>query len=110
MISAKYKLNVSLAFKDFKTFHRGKFLLVKAKENGLKRSRVGVVVSRKNSRLAVQRNWVERLIYRFFETNKRFLERFNPSSDFLVIILTTVSEIKDNEETLNNELNDVISI
>jgi len=110
MISARYKLNVSLASKDFRAFYRGRFFAIKKKENGLSNSRVGVIVSRKNSPLAVRRNEIERLVYRFFEENKPFLDVFSPPSDFLVIILTSYSEIKDNKEILIKELNNVISI
>jgi ribonuclease P protein component len=110
MISARYKLNISLASKDFKTFYRGKSLLLKARANDLPHSRIGVLVSKKNSPLAVKRNEMKRLIYRFFEENKIFLQNFNPPSDFLAIILTTASEIKDNKEILIKELKNVISI
>ena len=110
MISARYKLNVSLASKDFRAFYRSRFFAVKIKENGLPNSRVGVVVSRKNSPLAVKRNETEREIYRFFEKKRLFLDNFSPPSDFLVIILTSCSEIKDNKEILIKELNNVISI
>ena len=110
MISARYKLNISLANKDFKVFHRGKLLLIKAKANNLSHSRVGVTVSKKNSPLATERNGIKRLIYRFFEENKPFLEEFCPPSDFIVIILTTATYINDNKEILINELKNVISI
>jgi len=110
MISARYKLNISLALRDFKAFYKGKFFSVKRKENGLKVSRVGVVISKKFSRSAVKRNKIRRSIFRFFQENKTFLLRFNPPSDFLVIVLTTTSEIEDNKEILTKELKNVISI
>jgi ribonuclease P protein component len=110
MISARHKLNISLATKDFKVFYGGDSLLVKQKTNNRSYSRIGVVVSRKNSSLAVGRNEIKRLVYRFFEENKSFLEKFSPPSDFIVIILTTAPHINDNKESLIKELKNVISI
>jgi len=110
MISARHKLNISLASKDFKPLYRGRFLLVKAKENELPYSRVGVMVSRKNSLLAVRRNWLKRTVYGFFEGNKPFLDDKEPHLDYLIIFLTSYSEIKDYKKTLIQELNNVISI
>jgi ribonuclease P protein component len=110
MISARYKLNISLAPKDFKPFYKGKILLVKTRENGLKHSRIGVLVSRKNSTSAVGRNWLKRTVYGFFQDNRRFLDEKNPPTDFLAMFLTSYSEIKDNKEILIQELNNVISI
>lgn len=109
MINAGYKLNISLA-KDLKPFYKGRFLLIKRKENGLINSRIGVLVSKKNSKTAVQRIWIKRTIMGFFLKNRDFLDRFNPPSDFLALVLTTASDIKDNKEAFIKELKDVISI
>jgi ribonuclease P protein component len=110
MINAGYKFNISLAFRDFKPFYRGRFLLIKRKDNNLTNSRIGVLLSKKNSKKAVQRVWIKRTIFSFFKENKTFLDKYDPKSDFLIFILTTASDIKDNKEAFIKELKDVISI
>ena len=110
MINARYKLNIALASKDFKPYYKGGFFSVKSKKNSLSNSRVGVIVSKKNSKTAVGRNMIKRLVMNFFKENKDFLDNMEPSLDFLIIILTTASDIKDNKEAFTQELNNVISI
>lgn len=111
MIHAKYKLKItSVVLKDAKIFHRGKFLLTKIKQNNRLYSRVGVVLSRKTSSSAVVRNNIKRVIYRFFQENKVFLDNFNPPSDFLIIILAINLKLRDNKEDILRELKDAILI
>ncbi len=110
MISAKYKFNVSSAVKGGNIFYKGKFLLIKIKNNNLQHSRVGVSTSLKTSRYATKRNKLKRIIYCFFQENKGFLDNFNPPSDFLIIILAINLKIEDNKETFLQELKNVIFV
>lgn len=110
MIMPGYKLNISLAPKDFKPFYKGNFFSVKRRTNGLSHSRIGVIVSKKNSKTATGRNMIKRLVMNFFRENKNFLDKFNPPTDFLIVTLTTASDIKDNKEAFIQELKNVISL
>jgi len=82
MIESGYKLKITPALKDFKTFYKNNLFFIKIKDNNLLNSRVGVIVSQKNIRLATKRNIIKRIIYHFFQENKAFLKNFNPPSDF----------------------------
>lgn len=110
MISSGYKLKIIPSLRDFKVFYRDNFLFIKTKENGLLNSRVGVIVSQKNSRLATRRNAIKRLIYRFFQENRAFLDNFSPPSDFLVIVVVTAFNLKEHKDVLMQKLKNAISI
>jgi len=110
MISSGYKLKIMPSLRDFKVFYKDNFLFIKTKENGLLNSRVGVVVSQKNSRLATKRNAIKRLIYRFFQENRTFLDRFSPPSDFLVIIVVAAFNLKEHKDALMQNLKNAISV
>lgn len=110
MINARYKFNISLASNDFSTFYRGKFLLIKYKSNNLLYSRIGVLVSRKNSPLSNKRNQIKRLVYNFFKINNFFLNNYNPPADFLVIITMVISSSTYNKNEFMQELSNALSI
>jgi len=110
MIDSGYKLKITPELKDFKIFHKNNLFFIKIRNNNLLNSRVGVVVSQKNTRLATKRNIIKRLIYCFFQENKVFLDNFSPPSDFLVIIMSTSFNIKEYKNILIQKLNNAISI
>jgi len=110
MIESGYKFKITPTLKDFKIFHKNNLFFIKIKENNLLNSRVGVIVSQKNTRLATKRNLIKRLIYRFFQENKAFLNNFSPPSDFLVIIMSASFNIKEYKNILIQKLNNAISI
>ncbi len=110
MISSRYKFKITPALKDFKVFYRDNLFFIKIKENNLLNSRVGVIVSQKNTRLATGRNAIKRLVYRFFQANAVFLDSFIPPSDFLVIILTDSFNLIEKKRALIQKLNNAISI
>lgn len=110
MISPRYRLNVSLADRGFKSFFRGSFFALKIKPNSLDHSRIGVVLGKKYSKKAVSRNRLKRDIFRFFSENKAFLESYPQPSDIILIVLTTEANIKDNKESFTQELTNVLSL
>ncbi len=110
MITARYKFNVALALRGGSVFYKGRFVFIKYNNNNLLHSRVGVIISRKTLRLATARNEIKRIVYRFFQENKQFLDNFSPPSDFLIIILAINPKMRDNKEDFLQELKNVILI
>jgi ribonuclease P protein component len=110
MISARYRLNVSFTDRGFKPFFRGSFFALKKRLNGLDHSRIGVVLSKKYSKKATARNRIKRDIFRFFQENRQFLEKYPEPSDIVFILLTTENQMKDNKEAFTKELTNVLSL
>lgn len=87
-----------LAGPDFqRVFQRAKYkisdryLLILATPNGLQRPRLGLVIGKKNVRLAVQRNRVKRHIRESFRLNQHKL----PDIDAIVLARSQLDQLSD---------------
>jgi ribonuclease P protein component len=92
MFRKSYKLNTSL-FKE--VFNFGKtiktpFFLIKTKNNSLKHSRFAVVVSKKISKKAFERNYLKRKTFHALqEINKNL-----PISDYILILNSSAKDLQ----------------
>jgi ribonuclease P protein component len=93
MLKKKYILSKKNDFKKVlgqKKFFRNKYCIVKRKENELKYSRLGVIISSKVSKKAVVRNKIKRKIKNCFKT---FLAKNqNKNFDFVIIVFFGFNE------------------
>jgi len=92
MLSSKHRLKKK---KDFaKVYKKGKgfkqdFLFLKAVENGLEDTRIGIVVSSKIAKKAVERNLIKR---RLREIIRKRIEEIKPGLDIVLITLKGISK------------------
>lgn len=73
----------------YKVPHR--HLLILAKPNGLERPRLGLVIGKKNIRLAVQRNRIKRRIRESFRLQQHNL----PNVDVIVLARSQLDQLSD---------------
>lgn len=91
MLPLKHRLKKK---KDFaKVYKKGKgfkqdFLFLKAVENGLDNTRIGIVVSAKIAKKAVERNLIKR---RLREIIRKRIEEIKPGLDIVIITLKGMS-------------------
>lgn len=95
--------------RDFRQVFRGKYLLVKNRQNGLSYARLGVLVSRRASLKATERNRLKRMIFDFFGRHFIFFEK-KAGYDWLISFLTSTGEIFNNREILYKELDYVLHL
>jgi len=107
MLSLKHRLKKK---KDFeKVYKKGKgfkqdFLFLKAIENDLEDTRVGIVVSTKVAKKAVERNLIKR---RLREIIRKRLEEIKPGLDIVIITLKGINKktsFQTIEETIDKLL------
>lgn len=108
MIPARNRLKL-VSNRGFGPLFKGRFLNIKAKNNDVGYHRFAVLVSKKYSPKAAERNKIKRNIYRFLEINKKFLTNPENSRDYLIIILTNEAAARDNDEILKEELKKILS-
>ncbi len=92
MFKKTYRLNTS-EFKEVFTLGKSipnPFFLVKTKENGLTHPRFAVVVSKKISKRAVERNYLKR---RFMHKLKDVVKKL-PNKDYIFILNSGVKDIQ----------------
>lgn len=73
--------------------------LVLARENSLNAARLGLAVSKKNLRLAVQRNYIKRVIRESFRRRQKVL----PGIDIVVLAQKSILQKNSNELNLSIE-------
>ena len=92
MLPRKHRLKKN---KDFdKVFKQGKgfredFLFLKATENGLENSRIGIVVSPKTAKKAFERNLIKR---RIREAVRKRLGEIKPGLDIVIVAQSGISK------------------
>ncbi len=109
MLPAKNRLK-SINNREFGPLFKGRFLSIKIKPNNFIENRFAVLVSKKYSHKAIERNKIKREIFRFLERNKIHLTKLNKSYDFVIIILTTKAIKSDNKEAFESELHKFLEI
>ncbi|PIR98596.1 MAG: ribonuclease P protein component [Candidatus Colwellbacteria bacterium CG10_big_fil_rev_8_21_14_0_10_41_28] len=85
MLAKRDKLPIQKFSPKAKTVFRGNFLSIKSDKNGLGRSRVGVVISKKIAKSAFLRNSIRRLVFNYMRTYLKG-DRGDNSVDLLVVI------------------------
>lgn len=108
MIPAKNRLK-SVFNRGFGPFSKGRFLNIKSKINNLGYNRFAVLVSKKYSLKATSRNEIKRKIFRFLAKNKSLANNFKNSRDFLIIVLTNEGSARDNDQTLELDLETILT-
>lgn len=109
MLPAKNRLK-SINNREFGPLFKGRFLSVKKKQNDFGENRFAVLVSKKYSHKATDRNKIKRDIFRFLERNKAYLTKKDKTYDFLIIVLTTGAIKSDNKEIFESDLNKIFEI
>ena len=107
MLPAKNRLK-SINNREFGPLLKGRFLSIKRKQSDLKENRFAVLVSKKYSHKATERNKVKRYIFRFLERNKAYLTKKDKAYDFLIIVLTTGAIKSDNKDIFESDLNKIL--
>lgn len=104
MLAKKHRLPVQFFLKKTGKIYRGRYFLLKVFDPEQDFSRVGVVVGRKVSKKAAERNKLKRIVFNFFRDN---LEKL-PKMDYLVILLPGITELK--KEEIEKELKHAFTI
>ena len=108
MIPAKNRLKL-VSNRGFGPLFKGRFLNIKAKNNGINYHRFAVLVSKKYSLKATKRNEIKRKIFRFLEKHKNFLTNPKNPRDFLIIVLTNEASARDNDEIIKEDLEKILT-
>ncbi len=96
MLAKKFRLPIQNWLKQRKkiTTRKSDFFIIKISDNNLSFSRFGVVISKKVSKSAVQRNKIKRTIFNFIRLGK--LHEIK-GKDVLVIVSPKTAELKEKE-------------
>lgn len=105
MIAKKYKLPIQQVLKKkADSISGGNFFSVKIFNNSLPISRFGIVISKKVSAKATERNKIKREAFNLIQKRKSYLKG---GKDFLIIVKPIVKNLS--KELLKNELQKILN-
>lgn len=94
MIPKKARVPLATFPRTARTVFRGEYISLKEARNGFSYNRLGVIVGKKVSSLAVERNRIRRRIFDFFRASTTFFDK-KKGIDLLVIVNPSMIEISD---------------
>jgi ribonuclease P protein component len=111
MLKKKFRLNLGReGSRGFRIIFRGLRFIIKARDNNLPYSRVGVILNKKISLSAVKRNWLKRQVFDFFSPDPPGLAFWKPGKDIIVLFLPLAKDLINDPARLKQELENGLSI
>jgi|SRR3990167_10826702 len=93
MLKKKHRLPIQFFLKRNGFTTKSRFFLLKEFISNQSENRLGVIISKKVSKLATQRNKIKRAIFSFFQLHKSSPQL----RDFLIIVMAGAAELGKNE-------------